>query len=252
MALAAMAARDSVPLVIAAGGDGTLHEVAAGLVEGSADAASAPVLGILPLGTGNDFIKTLGVPSEWRAAVERLARGQPRRIDLGRLNGHVFVNNVGIGFDAQVGIEAQKVKWLKGEAVYLAGLLRALLGAYRTPEVTVQVDDQTLKQTVTMLDIGNGRCSGGSFWLNPEAQLDDGMLDVCVVAGLSRPGIMRLVPKVMKGAHAGEAAIRMLRGRRIQITSASPLPVHADGDVLYTDARALLLECLPGRVRMLV
>jgi diacylglycerol kinase family enzyme len=173
-------------------------------------------------------------------------------VDVGRVNGRVFVNTVGIGFDAQVGIEAQKIKRLKGQAVYLAALARALLLAYRTPEVVIQYDGETLTQRITMLTIGNGRCTGGGFWLTPQAEIGDGLLDVCVVHGMGRPQIMALVPRVLKGEHTTSPRVQMKRGRRITITSPEPLAVHADGEILYTDARTLEIEILPGCLPMLV
>jgi len=249
-ALARQAAQEAVALVIAVGGDGTLQEIANGLVDGSPNGAP-PVLGLIPAGTGNDFLKTLGVPNDWRAACDVIARNQSRPIDVGRINGRVFVNNVGVGFDAQVGIEAQKVKGLRGQAVYMAALARTLLLSYRTPQVTIQCDDETFTQSITMLNIGNGRCSGGGFWLTPQAELGDGLLDVCVIRGLSKPQILALVPHVMKGTHVSKEPVQMKRTRRITVTSPEPLPVHADGEILYTDAQRLEVEVLPGRLNML-
>ncbi len=250
IAFARQAALDDVQLVLSVGGDGTLQEVANGLVQ--ADRGEAvPTLGIVPVGTGNDFLKTLGVPGQWQAACERVARGQARRIDVGRINGRVFVNNVGIGFDAQVGIEAKKIQNLRGTAVYVAALARTMMISYRTPKVTIQCDDQTFNQTITMISIGNGRCSGGTFWLTPNAILDDGCLDVCLIRGLSKPDILALVPQVMKGTHITKESSHTLRARKIVITSEEPLPVHADGEVLYTDARQMEIEILPGALNVL-
>ena len=104
---------------------------------------------------------------------------------------------------------------------------------------------------MTMLTIGNGRCAGGGFWLTPDAQVDDGLLDVCLIAGLSRPQILGLVPHVMKGTHVDKKPVQMKRARRIVITSPEPLPVHADGEILGTDLRRLEIDVLPGRLSLL-
>jgi len=248
--LALQAAKDNVELVLSVGGDGTLQEVANGLVQAERG-DSVPTLGIIPVGTGNDFLKTLGVPGEWKGACERIVQGQTRTVDVGRINGRVFVNNVGVGFDAQVGIEAKKIQNLRGTAVYVAALARTMLISYSTPQVTIQCDDKTFTQSITMLSIGNGRCSGGTFWLTPTALLDDGLLDVCIIRGLSKPGILGLVPEVMKGTHVTKEAAQTLRARKITVTSNEPLPVHADGEVLYTDAQKLEIEVLPGVLKML-
>lgn len=240
--LAAQALADGYALVIAMGGDGTLNEVVNGLVQ-----ASQPgTLGVIPVGTGNDFIKMLGIPQDWRAACNRIAYGKPRRVDIGRVNGRIFLNNVGIGFDAQVGIEAKKIRWLSGQAVYLAALARNMLLSYRTPEVCVHLDEVKIKQSITLLTIGNGRCSGGGFWLTPDAQVDDGFFDICLVRGLSKAQMLALVPSAMKGTHITAPPVRMSRARQITVTSADPLPVHADGEILYTDAHHLEVTLLPS------
>ena len=253
-ALAAEAAAAGFPVVIAMGGDGTIQEVGEGLVQGRPSTnrqADATRLGIIPVGTGNDFAKMLSTTTDWRAACTRIAQGQPRRVDVGRVNGHVFLNNVGIGFDAQVGIEAQKIRWLRGQAVYLAALVRNLLLSYRTPHVHVTLDEIEIKQAITLLTIGNGRCSGGGFWLTPQAEIDDGLFDICLVQGLSKLQILGFVPSAMRGTHITAEAVRMSRTRRLTITSGEPLPVHADGEILYTDAHELTVELLPAALAVI-
>lgn len=252
--LAAQALDEGFALVIAMGGDGTLNEVVNGLVPASSlgEQNTPPgVLGVIPVGTGNDFIKMLGIPQDWRAACKRIAAAQPRRVDIGRVNGRIFLNNVGIGFDAQVGIEAKKIRWLSGQAVYLAALARNMLLSYRTPEVCVHLDDVQIKQSITLLTIGNGRCSGGGFWLTPNAEVDDGFFDICLVRGLSKAQMLALVPSAMKGTHITAEPVRMSRARQITVTSADPLPVHADGEILYTDAHHLEVALLPDALDVL-
>jgi len=249
--LAAQAAQAGFPLIIAMGGDGTVQEVGEGIINSGATttgANGAGAMGIVPVGTGNDFIKMLAIPPDWRAACTHIAKGKNRRVDVGCINGRVFLNNVGIGFDAQVGIEAKKVRWLRGQAVYLAALARNMLLSYRTPTVRVHLDDRQIEQSITLLTIGNGRCSGGGFWLTPHAQVDDGWLDICLVRGLSKAHMLALVPKAMQGTHTTAEPVQMTRARKITITSDDPLPVHADGEILYTDANHLVVELLPARL----
>lgn len=247
--LAAQAVAAGVSLVIAMGGDGTVQEVGQGLVDAQASASNttgAGRLGVIPVGTGNDFAKMLAATPDWRTACTRIAEGQTRRVDVGRVNGRVFLNNVGIGFDAQVGIEAQKIRWLRGQAVYLAALARNMALSYRTPAISLYLDDEQVQQSITLLTIGNGRCSGGGFWLTPHAEVDDGLFDICLVRGLSKLQMLALVPKAMQGTHITAESVRMTRARKITITSADPLPVHADGEILYTDAHELAVELLPA------
>lgn len=241
-------------LIIAMGGDGTLNEVVNGLVQEQAveqPTTERTKLAIIPVGTGNDFVKMLAIPQDWRAACTRIANGTARSVDVGQVNGRIFLNNVGIGFDAQVGIEAQKIRWLRGQAVYVAALARNMLLSYRTPQVTVQLDENQYEQSITLLTIGNGRCSGGGFWLTPNAQVDDGFFDICLVRGLSKAQMLALVPSAMKGTHITAPPVRMSRARRIMVTSADPLPVHADGEILYTDAYHLEVTLLPAALDVL-
>lgn len=252
--LAAQAFADGCTRVIAMGGDGTLNEVVNGLVQAQPpdkQTNGRAQLGVIPVGTGNDFVKMLGIPQDWRTACTRIAQGQTHRVDVGRINGRIFLNNVGIGFDAQVGIEAKKIRWLSGHAVYLAALARNMLLSYRTPEVSVHLDHIKIKQSITLLTIGNGRCSGGGFWLTPDAQVDDGFFDICLVRGLSKAQMLALVPSAMKGTHITAEPVRMSRARQITVSSADPLPVHADGEILYTDAHHLEIGLLPAALDVL-
>ncbi|MBX3010107.1 MAG: diacylglycerol kinase family lipid kinase [Caldilineaceae bacterium] len=253
-AVAAQAVEAGWPLIVAIGGDGTVQAVGQGMVDAQSSSQSttpASYLGVIPVGTGNDFAKMLGQSKNWRTACDRLAHGQLRRVDVGCVNGRVFLNNVGIGFDAQVGIEAQKIRWLRGQAVYLAALARNMLLSYRTPHVTVQLDEREVQQSITLLTIGNGRCSGGSFWLTPHAQLDDGLFDICLVRGLSKLQMLALVPSAMKGTHITAEPVQMTRVRKLTVTSADPLPVHADGEILYQDANRLEVTLLPAALAVM-
>jgi diacylglycerol kinase (ATP) len=246
-ALAQRAKEDGFELVIAAGGDGTQNEIVNGLMR-AANAHATGTLAIIPVGSGNDFVKMLDVPLDWRAACEKIANGKTRRIDVGCVNGRYFLNNVGIGFDAQVGIEARKVTWARGFTIYVVALARNMLLSYRTPHATIELDDQSFEQTITLLTVGNGRCSGGGFWLTPNALIDDGLFDVCIARGLTKPQILALIPDVMKGTHINKEPVRMAQARKVVVTSDEPLPVHADGEILYTDARQLVVEILPQKL----
>ena len=129
--------------------------------------------------------------------------------------------------------------------------MRNLLLSYRTPHVHVTLDEIEIKQAITLLTIGNGRCSGGGFWLTPQAEIDDGLFDICLVQGLSKLQILGFVPSAMRGTHITAEAVRMSRTRRLTITSGEPLPVHADGEILYTDAHELTVELLPAALAVI-
>ncbi len=248
--LAQRATQNGFELIIAAGGDGTLHEVVNGMVRATGDGV-AGTLGIIPIGSGNDFIKMLDVPKDWRAACAKIAEHKTRRVDLGKVNGTMSCNNIAIGFETQVAIESRKVTWARGFAIYVIALARTMLLSYRTPTVSVELDGQRFTQAITLIAINNGRCTGGGFWMTPNAQIDDGLFDVCIGRGMGKLQILSLVPHVMRGTHVDKEPVRMSRARKVTVTSEEPLPMHADGEILATDAHHIVAEILPGKLEVI-
>ncbi len=239
--------------VVAAGGDGTVHEVVNGLAQ-AADAAGAAVvgrLGVLPIGSGNDMATMTGVPSPLTSALQRLVQPQIRRIDLGRINGRYFDNSVGAGFEAQVTVESHKIRHLRGMLIYLAAVLRAL-GSYPAPPMRVQWDDGEVYKRILMVSIGNSRRAGGGFYVTPDAIQDDGLLDLGIADALPTWRILGLLPRVMRGTHKSDPAIYLTRTTHVLVECQYPLPVHADGEVIYTDARRLEIDVQPQRLEVVV
>ena len=282
----AEAAAGSYSCIVSVGGDGTAHEIVNGLLRasevGAGLAASSessdpaemtcPIsLGIIPLGNGDDFAKMLppetpigGHPFDWRAAVQKIARGQTQLYDVVRMVGqpappetgegpHYFVNVMDIGFGAAASLNFRRVpKFFKGMAAYLAAVVMTLV-AYPRLRLRLQMDDSLpFDQGTTMAAIANGRCFGNGFWICPDARADDGLLDVMVVDAVGRLTILQLLPKVMKGTHLGAPVIHAHRGRRVVIDAAAPFVVEADGELPYVAARHLEVEVLPRRLRMAV
>src|ERR1700761_8797689 len=188
---AAMA--DKPPVVIAAGGDGTVHEA----VNGWMKAGGGVPLGVVPVGTGNDFAKMLEASPDWREACWRIVRRDTRRVDVGRCNDFYFANGLGIGFDAQVALEANKIHWIRGNAVYGIALAKILLLHHSRPQVRIFHDGETLDTDITLLTINNGKVEGGAFVMAPDAEIDDGLFDVVVARGMGRIGILGLLPQVL-------------------------------------------------------
>lgn len=249
MELARQARRSGHQRVVAVGGDGTVQEIVQGLVEASGDAV-AGTLGIIPIGSGNDFAKMVDLPPDPVEAVRRLASGQVRDVDVGRLGSRIFTNGIGVGFDALVAVESRKISRLTGLPLYLLAVLRTLLLTYRTPAVRIALDDQTISQEITMIAIANGRCYGGGFWVAPQAQVQDGLLDVVTARGLGRLAILRLLPHVIKGTHLDKEPVRSYRSRRVIVESEEPLPMHADGE-LWPPARQIDIELLPAKLQVI-
>lgn len=250
IALAREACESRPDCLAVAGGDGTLFEAVNGILQASV--RNVP-LGIIPIGTGNDFVKMLAIkPHDWQAACDTLLNGQAKSVDAGKLNEWFFLNGVGIGFDAQVAWEANHLKWLPGNTtVYATALIKTLLHRYRTVPVTIQHDHGSMTQDITLLTVGNGRCHGGAFRLTPNALIDDGLFDVLIADATPRSNIIKMAPRVMRGTHLQEDGMTLLHSRKVSVSSDEPLIVHADGEVLYTAAQKLELELLPGALTLL-
>lgn len=246
VALAERAAKE-FDVVIAVGGDGTVHEVANGLLR----AGGAAALGVLPLGSGDDFVKMLPP----RDAVERLARGEARRFDAGRIQAgatRYFANGMDIGFGAHASRNTRRVpQFLTGLGIYLGALVLTLL-RYPVLEVRLQLDGgKVFSQSTAMTAVMNGRSFGGSFQVCPDARADDGELDLLIADGVGRLEILGLVPRIMRGTHAGDLRLRLARARRVTIESDAPLLVEADGEIAFEDAHRLEIEIMPGALRVL-
>ncbi|HET7228476.1 MAG TPA: diacylglycerol kinase family protein [Longimicrobium sp.] len=251
MQLAEAAVRAGWPAVVALGGDGTVHEVANGLLrasEGLAETAAA--LGVVPVGSGNDFALLAGLSRDPARAARALLAGE-RRVDVGRAGERWFTNGVGVGLDARVAVEANRNRRLRGMGIYLWALAK-VLRSFRPPVIRVETDEgEVIERPLTLVTVGNGGRHGGGFWICPGAVIDDGLLDVCVCDGLSRLQILNFLPKTIRGTHVGASCVHMRRVRHVRITSDTPLPVHADGEILAEDARELDISIFPGRLRLL-
>ncbi len=231
---------DGFDAIVAVGGDGTIHEIA-----GSMLGCEKPV-GVIPAGSGNDLVRTLGIPAETGAAIELLLAGRTRVIDAGKVNGLCFVNVVGIGFDAAVNRASHGLRWpASGLLRYLAALARTL-GTYDAVPLTVTLDGARTTQDLFLLTIGNGTACGGGFRLTPHAKLDDGLLDATLVRPISVPSLLWHLPKVFGGTlDRAPRYASMTTARTVRVESAAPIPVHVDGEVYTGDTSVLEIEIVP-------
>ena len=246
--------------VLVAGGDGTVHEVVSGLV------GTDGTLGVLPLGTGNDYVRALGMSTDLEAAAAQIAAAPVRPVDVARVRWSdrrqhtreaVVANGLGIGFDAHVAKLAAETKWLGGQAAYLAAVLRTLW-AWRKPSVEVRVSTEggaaglDYAGPLFLCEVGNGVSAGGGFLLTPDARLDDGLLDVCLVRHLPTRRALRLLPTTFSGAHVTAPEVRMGRVEALRLEVAvGGVALHADGEVLTYDASEVEVTVEPGALRVL-
>lgn len=242
---AAEAVKAGAGRVVVFGGDGTISDVVREL------AFTSTVLGVVPVGTGNDVCRNLGIPRAPEAALHLALYGEPCPIDLGRTSGgRYFVNAAGVGFDAEVADRANRLKpGLRGTLPYLAGALSSLTW-YKPAQVELSVDGQQYSGPSMMVAIANGRCYGGGMQIAPQARWDDGELDVCIAGSLSRLELLGLLRRVYSGGHVDHPGVRMMRGRRIRLRVRDGVRAHLDGEPL--DGGALDFEVCPGALSVAV
>ena len=218
--------------IIVAGGDGSLHEAANGILQAGSDSP----LGLVPIGTGNDFAKACNISLEWETAARQLAKriadnAPTRRIDAGRMNDRYFANGVGIGFDAKVNRIARKYRWPIGDLVYLFAVLEGLWDGVITPSVTLRFNDEEYVGRITLANISNGPWVGGMFYIAPMAENDDSALDLVVAYPVSRPRILALLPKLIRGTHIDQPEVACSPVESVEIIAEEPIPCHLDGEV---------------------
>lgn len=247
--LAAQAARAGRPAVLAVGGDGTVNEVANGLLRAAEGSPTLP-MGVITAGTGNDFIKMLGIPADATGAAHTALQAKTRQVDAGVVNDRFFTNGVGVGFDARVAARARDIRRLRGLAVYAWAVAQAIRD-HSNPHVRVRIDGREVAdQQATLVTVANGGCHGGGFWLCPNARPDDGWLDVLIADALPRTGVMRFIPRVLRRTHTQFPSVHMHRAHRVEISGRDAFPVHADGEPLEP-VRRLEIEILPGQLTVL-
>jgi len=241
LATAAAAAGETA---VAFGGDGLIGAVADALrhVDG--------VLGVLPGGRGNDFVRMLGIPASPQAACEVLAHGEERRIDLGAVGDHTFIGIASCGFDSVANRIANETKLVRGRLVYVYGLLRAIAG-WEPASFTVTLDGGE-PRTVSGYTVAaaNSRYYGGGMMLAPDATLQDGMLDVVMITQTPKLRFLARSPTVLTGDHVRLDNVEVLRARTIEIAASRPFTMYADGDPIAE--LPVTVSVLPGAVRTLV
>jgi diacylglycerol kinase (ATP) len=255
--LACQAGEQGYDLVIAVGGDGTVHEIINGLMR--VPEKNRPILGIVPVGSGNDFAHAIGLPEKPDEALVIALRDEPQHIDLGLLtteNGRkeYFDNTIGIGFDAVVTIRSHKLQVVRGFLMYLTAVIQTIILNFDPMQLHVETETETWDFPTLMLTLCNGTREGGGFIVAPNACIDDGLLDYATIRKVSRLMMFRLVPEVMKGTHGRFKQVGIGKFRKMSLSSDRPLYIHADGEIFTgfsTDIRKLSLEVVPGALRVI-
>ncbi len=254
--LAKSAAKNGCELVVSVGGDGTINEIVNGLYD--AGRIGDVTLGIVSTGTGDDYIRTIGVPRSCMEASRCLTSQGRLTVDLGlveyRSNGQmqkrIFVNFAGLGFDAEiVRATTQEFKALGDTASYLMGLVTTLV-VYKNKEISLIMDGEVGERRICTVLMSNGKYGGGGMLTAPDADLGDGFFDVVIIGDLTKPDLLRSLPRIYKGTHLTHPKVTVKRAREVEIRPVQPMAVQADGELLgEAPAR---FSVLPGALTIVV
>jgi diacylglycerol kinase (ATP) len=255
--LALQAGEAGYEMVIAVGGDGTVHEVVNGLMQLPED--RRPRLGVVPMGSGNDFAKAAGIEISPYEALRKVFTGKPRRLDIGRMvddRGRIeyWDNTLGLGFDATVTIRSRKLTYLRGFVMYFTAVLQTIILNHEAAKLKFESDQETWEELMLMLVVCNGPREGGGFMVAPEARPDDGIFHYAAVRKVSRPMMLRLLPEVMNGTHGRFRQVRMGQCKNLTVESDIPFILHTDGEIIYgfgANVHKLSIEILPQALEVI-
>ena len=236
--LARAAASDGYRYLVAVGGDGTVNEVANGILYSTS--AARAVLGVIGTGTGSDFIRSVGISRDYSIACSALTRFRRLSIDVGVVEyqskgqtlQRFFVNAAGVGFDAAVVKETERLpKYFGGTIPYLAGLVRTLF-SYKNKSVILDIEDELERGRILNVVVANGGYVGGGMHIAPQAELNDSLLDVVIVGDVGKFELLKALPMVYKGTHLNHPKVSLRKATHITIESPEQMLVYADGELL--------------------
>ena len=239
--LAKEAVAEGFDVIVAVGGDGTLRETALGVVH------TDRILGFLPCGSGNDYARPLGIPTDPIPALDILLNGENRVVDAGDANGNLFFNVAGFGFDVDVldYTEEFKHKCKSGKTAYRLGCLKAVLGL-KLRRTTLTFPDGSIERNVLMAAAGVGTHFGSGMMVLPESEMSDGLLDVCIAHDVSRLKLLSLLPKFIKGRHVGLPCITYRKTTEVSVVCDPVSRIEVDGERM--DGTPVTFRVLPGAI----
>jgi diacylglycerol kinase (ATP) len=236
--------------IISAGGDGSINEVVNGLMRAASGGVAGP-LGIIPLGSADDFADMMGLEKEVEAACQVILAGHTRLVDVGCVNDRFFDNNSAIGLEPMVTITERTMGRVKGTPRYILAALKTILG-HEPWRVRLAWDAGEYEGMAALVSVGNTRRTGGAFWMTPRAEPDDGCLDFVFAGGLGRLRLLRLLPTTFDGSHVERPEVTYARTTRLTIECDPPTPIQADGELFDLSATHIEYEILPGRLQVIV
>lgn len=225
--------------IVAVGGDGSLVEAVNGI-----DLEKKITLGLIPAGTGNDFARVLNLSKDYTACLETLVEGKVKAVDVCEVNNQRFINVCCCGIDGEIIMDTDRIKRnIRGSSAYLLSTIKAL-ATYKPKKVLIKIDEIELNRETILVAVGNGKFIGGGMKVTPDAEIDDGLLDICIVNKLSKPKLMMLFPSIFKGEHIHiKPTVEMYKGKHIQIeTLSGRLLINADGNIVGTTPAIITLN----------
>jgi YegS/Rv2252/BmrU family lipid kinase len=217
-----------------------------------------PSLGIIPLGWANDFIKSTDIPFDIIGACKILIKGKTKKIDIGAINSQIYFANVcGVGFDAEVALLANQMKSkhpnlrILGAFVYVFATVKKLLSPFNYHDVKIKFDGQEIHSKILFIAISNGKIYGGRFKITPEAILDDGLFEICLVEEMGRFKYLSIIPKVFKGTHASIKGVNFYRAKEVVIESSETILAQVSGEVIEGQ-KEFSITLLPKSLKLIV
>ncbi len=243
--LAHQAQGEGYNLIVACGGDGTTHWVLPSMV------GSRNVLGIIPVGRGNDLPRNLGIPEDLDSQLDLLTQGHVRQVDVIQVNSDQYMVGVGgTGFDSEVNSISNNLNSvLKGGLAYVLPVLYKTL-TYRPKTILLHLDHEDLEGSVLMVAFGNIKSYGKGMQITPLAEPDDGILDVCWIDPVRKLRLYRFFPTVFAGKHIHMPEVHYYRTTSVRVESVAPMDLYGDGEFLCRTP--FTLRVLPQTLRVLV
>jgi len=243
--------------LIAIGGDGTTQEVVNGLL--SVAKTKRPTLGIVPIGSGNDFAGSLGISKDYVSALLAALTGKSHPVDIGLMKTndgkkYYWVNVVGIGFDAVVDIRTQKMVFFTGFWLYLAAALQTIMRNHTPYHFTGQMDGKKFERNLLMLIISNGKREGGGFKIAPLALQDDGLLNYVGVKKISRFRMLLTLPYFLQGTQDQLPYVETGKLKKLEINADHPMQIHADGEIIAgfdSKVTGLTIQVIPSAINVI-
>lgn len=255
--LAKQAALDGYDLIISAGGDGTTHEVVNGLMQVPAE--QRPPLGIVPLGSGNDFAFAVGMKAEPEFAIRQIFTGTPKWVDIGQVEDNCgrteyWDNALGIGFDAIVTIRSRKFTAFSGFLIYLLAVMQTIILNNIAPHFEIKTEKQSWSEQLLLFILCNGNREGGGFHIYPPAKVNDGIFNYVGIPQVSRPMMLRLLPEFMRGTHLKFDLIRRGDFTEMELQADQNLVIHTDGEIFSgfgMDINSLKVRIIPSAIQVI-